>query len=57
MLISLDWLEEYVDIPVDVTALADRLTLAGNEVERIVEQHVDFENVVVADVQSLRPLS
>ncbi len=56
MLISLNWLQEYVDVPVDVQALADRLTLAGNEVERIVEQDVDFENVLVAEVQGLRPL-
>jgi phenylalanyl-tRNA synthetase beta chain len=56
MLISLNWLKEYVDIPVEVKTLADRLTLAGNEVERVVEQDVDFENVVVAEVQGLRPL-
>jgi phenylalanyl-tRNA synthetase beta chain len=56
MLISLNWLKEYVDISVDVPTLADRLTLAGNEVERIVEQDVDFENVVVAEVQGLGPL-
>jgi phenylalanyl-tRNA synthetase beta chain len=56
MLISLNWLKEYVEISVDVKTLADRLTLAGNEVERIVEQDVDFENVVVAEVQGLRPL-
>src|SRR6202165_5421163 len=56
MLISLNWLREYVDIPAEVTTLAERLTLAGNEVERIVEQDVDFEGVVVAEVQRLRPL-
>ncbi len=56
MLISLNWLKEYVDISVDVPTLADRLTLAGNEVERIVEQDVDFEKVLVAEVQGLRPL-
>ena len=56
MLISLDWLKEYVDIPVDVETLAERLTLAGNEVERIAEQDVDFQGVVVAEVKSLRPL-
>src|SRR2546425_843089 len=56
MLISLNWLKEYVEIGVETTALADRLTLAGNEVERIMEQDVDFENVVVAEVQGLRPL-
>jgi phenylalanyl-tRNA synthetase beta chain len=56
MLISLNWLKEYVDVPAEVSTLADRLTLAGNEVERIVEQDVDFESVVVAEVQALRPL-
>ncbi|HEY4870315.1 MAG TPA: phenylalanine--tRNA ligase subunit beta [Candidatus Dormibacteraeota bacterium] len=56
MLISLNWLKEYVDTPADVTALAERLTLVGNEVERVVEQDVDFEGVVVAQVQGLRPL-
>jgi len=56
MLISLNWLKEYVEIAVDVNTLADRLTLAGNEVERILEQEVDVENVVVAEVQGLRPL-
>jgi phenylalanyl-tRNA synthetase beta chain len=57
MLISLNWLKEYVEIAVEVNTLADRLTLAGNEVERILEQEVDVENVVVAEVQGLRPLS
>ena len=56
MLISLNWLKEYVDINVDVPTLAERLTLAGNEVERIAQQDVDFDGVVVAEVQSLRPL-
>ena len=56
MLISLNWLKEFVDVSVDVTTLADRLTLAGSEVERIHEQDVDFEGVVVAEVKSLRPL-
>src|SRR5713226_9557305 len=56
MLISLNWLKEYVDIRVDVPTLADRLTLAGNEVERIAQQEVDFDGVVVAEVESLRSL-
>ena len=56
MLISLNWLKDFVDIPVDVATLANRLTLAGTEVERIHQQDVDFEGVVVAEVQGLRPL-
>ena len=56
MLISLNWLKDYVDIPVDVPTLAQRLTLAGDEVGRIASQDVDFEGIVVAEVKGLRPL-
>jgi len=56
MLISLNWLKEYVDIPADVPTLAERLTLAGNEVEAIAQQDVDVEGVIVAEVTGLRPL-
>ena len=56
MLISLNWLKDYVDIPVDAPKLAERLTLAGNEVQELVEREVDFEGVVVAQVTSVRPL-
>src|SRR5438034_7380845 len=56
MLISLNWLKDYVDVQSDVATLAERLTLAGNEVNRSHEQDVDFEGVVVAEVKSLRPL-
>ena len=57
MLISRNWLKEFVDIPVDIDSLAKRLTLAGNEVAGIVQQDVDFDGVVVAEVKGLRPLA
>ena len=50
MLISLNWLKEYVDVQVEVATMAERLTLAGNEVGRIIQQDVDFDGVVVAEV-------
>jgi phenylalanyl-tRNA synthetase beta chain len=56
MLISLNWLKEFVDISVDVETLAERMTLAGNEVAGIAQQEVDFDGVIVAEVKSLRPL-
>ena len=56
MLISLNWLKEFVDIPDDIETLAKRLTLAGNEVAGIAQQDVDFDGVVVAEVKGLRPL-
>jgi phenylalanyl-tRNA synthetase beta chain len=55
MLISVNWLKDFVEIPVDLKTLAERLTLAGNEVERTREQEVDFEGIVVARVTALRP--
>src|SRR2546430_15655200 len=43
-------------MPADAPKLAERLTLAGNEVERVVERDVDFDGVVVAQIKGLRPL-
>jgi len=55
MIISLSWLKEYVDVPEDMTAVSERLTLSGTEVEQIVTQRANFEGVVVAEVVALRP--
>lgn len=35
MLIPLEWLREFVALPVDADALAERLTLTGNEIEEV----------------------
>jgi phenylalanyl-tRNA synthetase beta chain len=56
MVVSRNWLKEYVDVPDDLPALSERLTLSGTEVERIQVHDVDFEGVVVAEIKSLRPL-
>lgn len=51
---SLNWLSEYVDLPeIPAAALAERLTLAGLEVERI--EDLIAEGVVVARVASVEP--
>jgi phenylalanyl-tRNA synthetase beta chain len=55
MVISLGWLKEYADVPEDLGAVSERLTLSGTEVERIVTQRANFEGVVVAQVVGLRP--
>ncbi len=52
---SVKWLENYVDIPWSVAELADRLTLAGLEVEDIAEIGSIPEGVVVAEILSRRP--
>jgi len=54
VLYSLSWLKDYVDLP-ELSLVVERLTRAGSEVERVLERQVDFEGVVVALVEELRP--
>ena len=42
MFVSLRWLRDYVDIDLAPAALADRLTMAGLEVDAIRETAPDF---------------
>lgn len=62
MRVPLSWLKEYVDVSVPVEELAERLTLAGLEVETIeyiglpqAELPWDPEKIVVGEVRSVRP--
>src|SRR5262249_58498405 len=54
MRISLRWLADYVALPA-VEELAERLTLAGLEVERIERLGEAFAGIVVARVASSSP--
>jgi phenylalanyl-tRNA synthetase beta chain len=53
MLVSLKWLKDYVDIELPVEELADRLTMAGLEVDSIKEIKPEFTGVVVGKIISL----
>jgi phenylalanyl-tRNA synthetase beta chain len=53
MKISLNWLSDYVDIPVDVEALTEALTMAGVEVEHIEKNGED--TVVTVEITPNRP--
>jgi phenylalanyl-tRNA synthetase beta chain len=55
MLVSIKWLKDYVDIEMSPSELAERLTMAGLEVDRLSETTAAFKNVVVAKVLSVRP--
>jgi len=55
MFVSLRWLRDYVDIDLAPEALADRLTMAGLEVDAIRETASGFSRVVVAKILSLKP--
>jgi len=51
MKVSLNWLREFVDLPPTTEALVELLTLAGVEVEDVIDRGVDIPNVVVAQIR------
>ncbi|MFN2382251.1 MAG: phenylalanine--tRNA ligase subunit beta [Guyparkeria sp.] len=55
MLFSENWLRTWIDPQVDTEELAHRLTMAGLEVDAIEPAAPAFDNVVVAEVKSVRP--
>ena len=55
MLVSLKWLRDYVDIELPVQELADKLTMAGLEVDSINEIRPEFSGVIVGKIISLLP--
>ena len=56
MQVSLEWLNEYVDIS-DLTPelIAHELTMSGLEVEEIEKTGSSFTNIVVAEIMSIKP--
>jgi len=53
--VSINWLKEFVDIPVTSAELADRLTLAGVAVDRIDKPSAGVTGVVTGRVVEVRP--
>ena len=54
MLVSYRWLQDYVEIPWEPAELAERLTMAGLEVEEITPLAPDLERVYVGFVQEVQ---
>lgn len=54
MRVSLRWLKEYVDIPCEVDELAERLTMAGLEVESVEPLGSPLDRVYVGEVTAVR---
>lgn len=50
MLISLDWLKQYVDIKEEITDLEKALTMIGQEVEGVEIQGKDLNDVVIGQI-------
>ncbi|MEI8388676.1 MAG: phenylalanine--tRNA ligase subunit beta [bacterium] len=56
MLVSLEWLNEYVDISnLSPEQIAHELTMSGLEVEEIEKIGADFTNIVVAQIREISP--
>lgn len=55
MLVSLNWLKEFVSIDVTAQELGELLTLSGSEVESCVEQGKELDGVVVGQITSVSP--
>ncbi|HEX9139773.1 MAG TPA: phenylalanine--tRNA ligase subunit beta, partial [Steroidobacteraceae bacterium] len=55
MKIPVSWLREWVDLPADVPAIAERLTMLGFEVEAIESLAPPFSGVVVAEIIRAEP--
>lgn len=55
MKVSLSWLKEYVPIQMTVSDLADALTMAGLEVEAVINRYAHLETVVVGNVKEVLP--
>ena len=55
MIISTNWLADYVDHSLSTNELAERLTMCGLEVESVERVGTDFSGVVVGRVISAEP--
>jgi phenylalanyl-tRNA synthetase beta chain len=52
MKFSVNWLREFVELPLSVDELADLLTMAGIEIEGIGKRGANFDKVVVAQINA-----
>ncbi len=55
MRVPLSWLKEYVDLPFSPEQIAESLTLAGLEVDKVESSVLSFEGVVIAKVIEALP--
>ncbi len=55
MKISLNWLKEYINIPVTPKELAEHMTMLGLEIESIEEPGKEIQNVFVGKILDIQP--
>src|SRR4051794_7173376 len=52
MKFSVNWLQEFVELPANIDELAELLTMAGIEIEGIEKRGANFDKVVVAQIKA-----
>lgn len=55
MLISLNWIKDYVDLDVPVDDLCEKMTMLGLEIESVERVGDEVRDVVVGEIQSIEP--
>ncbi len=55
MLLSLNWLREWIDFDLTTQALADKLTMSGTEVQKIIDVGRDLDQVWVGEILTIEP--
>ena len=55
MNVSRRWLEDFLRRPLEVRDLTERLTMLGAPVDAVESLHADLEDVLVAEVEEVRP--
>lgn len=55
MRVSVKWLKDYLNITISAAELAERLTMAGNEVKAVESIGAEWSNVVVGQVVEINP--
>ena len=51
MLISLNWLKQYIDLEgIEINELENALTMIGQEVEKIDRQGSNLDNIIVGQI-------
>ena len=55
MYLSINWLRDFIPQELPVQDLADRLTMAGIEVEEIIRTGAEWDSVVVGEIREIAP--
>ncbi|MBR2778565.1 MAG: phenylalanine--tRNA ligase subunit beta [Firmicutes bacterium] len=55
MLVSVNWLKDYVDIDVPVDEFCERMILSGSNIETVEPMGTSFTNIVVAKILEIKP--